>query len=142
MPATSAPLLQGRSQDPLCNQAQDLSGNEFPLAPDHKLSANLTYEWHMAALEWRAMVSYQYTGEQYMSAFNNELYDSVDGWDRWDTRLSVAPSSLNWELTAYVKNIGDDREVTLRDRPSTVSQLSGTTLTEPRVYGLRFAYNF
>jgi hypothetical protein len=77
-----------------------------------------------------------------MSAFNNELYDSVDDWDRWDARLSVASPDLTWEVTAYIKNIGDDREVTLRSRPSTVSHLANTTLTDPQVYGLRFAYNF
>ena len=96
----------------------------------------------MASLNWQALVSYQYTGGQYTSAFNNESYDKLDSWDRWDARLSVAAPDETWELIAYVKNIADDREVIFNNRPSSISHLSEVTLTDPRVYGLRLTYKF
>ena len=136
------PEREGRSLDPLCTQAQDLSGNSFPLAPENKFSLNLIYEWDMFDLAWRTAGSYLYTGEQYMTPFNLDELDELDSWDRWDARLSVGSPHDTWEVTAFVKNITDDREVLLRDRPSTVTNALVTDLTSPRTYGVRFVYNF
>jgi iron complex outermembrane recepter protein len=136
------PMVEGRSQDPLCTQEQNLSGNSFPLAPENSFSANLVYAWQMLSLDWRAAASYMVTDEQYMTSFNRKDHDLIDDWDRWDARLTAASPELTWEVTAYVKNIGDDREVILRDRPSTVTHNSASSLTAPRTYGLRLTYNF
>ncbi len=121
---------------------EDLKGNEFQLAPKHKASLNLTYAWEMLDLEWRATGSYMYTGEQYMSAFNNDSYDKVDSWDRMDARLSVNTMDQAWEVTAFVKNISDDREVVYQERPSTVTRTGTQDLTEPRTYGVKVRYSF
>lgn len=121
---------------------EDLKGNEFPLAPKHKASLNLTYAWEMLDLEWRATGSYLYTGEQYMSAFNNSSYDKIDSWDRTDARLSVNTPDQSWEVTAFIKNIGDDREVVYQERPSTVTRTGTQDLTEPRTYGVKVRYSF
>lgn len=96
----------------------------------------------MASFKWQALVSYQYTGEQYTSAFNNEDYDKLDSWGRWDARLTMASQSDTWELIAYVKNIDDERQVVFNNRPSSISHLSEVTLTDPRVYGVRMTYRF
>mgnify|MGYP002700415006 CR=1 FL=1 len=121
---------------------KNLQGNEFPLAPKHKASINLTYEWEMADLEWRATASYMFTGEQYMSAFNNDSYDKIDSWDRADARLSVNSADQSWEVTAFVKNISDDRDVVYQERPSTVTRTGTKDLTEPRTLGVRVRYSF
>jgi iron complex outermembrane receptor protein len=136
------PLSEGNSLSPLCTQTQDLSGNEFLLTPEHKAAASLLYFWQMASLDWQGVVSYQYIGEQFTSAFNNDSYDKLDAWGRWDARLSMSSQEETWEVTAYVKNISDDREAVFNDRPSSVSHLSGVTLTDPRTYGVRLTYNF
>lgn len=136
------PLAAGNPLDPLCTDLQDLSGNQFLLSPEHQAAANLVYAWEMGSLNWQALVSYQYTDEQYTSAFNNDDYDKLDSWDRWDARLSMAAPNDSWEVIAYVKNIADDRQVVFNGRPSTVSRLSEITLTDPRVYGLRLTYKF
>lgn len=136
------PLQQGNDLAPICTDEQDLSGNEFLLSPEHKASANLTYMWELLELDWRATVSYQYVGEQYTSAFNNDQYDKLDDYGQWDARLSVLSQEEVWEITAYVKNISDDREAFYNERPSTVSTLQETDLTNPRMYGVRLTYNF
>ncbi len=136
------PLAQGNSLSPLCTQTQDLTGNQFLLSPEQRAAANLVYAWQMASLNWQALVSYQYTGEQYTSAFNNEDYDKLDSWGRWDARLTMASPSDTWEVIAYVKNIDDERQVVFNNRPSSISHLSEVTLTDPRVYGVRMTYRF
>ena len=134
------PLAEGNSQDPLCTEEQDLKGNSFPLTPEHKLSlwASARWDWDWASM--LATVSYSYVGEQYMSPFNVEAYDKIDAWDRWDAQLggSYGP----WSLSAFVKNLSDERNWIFRERPSTVTQSYGvgTQLSEPRTYGLRLSY--
>ena len=136
------PLREGNSQDPLCTEAQDVAGNSFPLSPETSFSANLVYEWEMFSLNWTATGSYLYTDEQYTSLFNNDNYDLLDSYDRWDARLSMGSTDLTWEVTAYVKNIADDREVFFKERPSTINDTTAYELTDPRTYGLRLTYNF
>ncbi len=139
---TLGPYAQGYTQAPLCTDEQDLSGNEFALTPENKASLNATYFWQMFELDWSITGSYYYQGEQWMSPFNNSLYDKVGSWDRWDARLNAAAPDLTWEVTAFIKNITDDREIISRDRPSTVTQNAVTTLSDPRIYGLKLQYNF
>jgi iron complex outermembrane receptor protein len=136
------PEQKGMSQAPLCTEPQDLDGNEFLLSPEHKASANLTYMWQLFDLDWRATTSYQYVGDQWMTAFNNSDYDKMDAYGQWDVLLSVLSEEDAWEITAYVKNVSDDRETIFHPRPSTVSTLSESTLTNPRMYGVKLTYNF
>ena len=88
------------------------------------------------------MVSYQYVGEQYTNAFNNDAYDKLDAYGQWDARLNIFSPDNVWEATAYVKNITDDRESIYKERPSTVSTLQSQDLTNPRMYGIKLTYNF
>jgi iron complex outermembrane receptor protein len=136
------PLLVGNSADPLCSQEQNLNGNQFQLTPEHKLSANATLSWGMLNLDWSLTGSYMYTGEQFMEPFNREDYDAIDSWDRLDANLVMRPKHGQWQVTTWVKNIGDDRETVFRGRPSTVNHLTEVTLTPPRTYGVRFSYDF
>ena len=139
---TLGPYAQGDTEAPLCTEEQDLSGNEFAQTPENKVSLNATYFWELFQLDWSATATYYYQSEQWMTPFNNPSYDKVGSWDRWDARLTVATPDLEWELTAFIKNITDDREIIRRDRPSTVTHNAITTLTDPRVYGLKLQYHF
>jgi iron complex outermembrane receptor protein len=139
---TLGPLAQGNSLAPLCTQEQDLTGNEFPLTPKNKLSLNATYFWDMFELDWSATLSYMYNGEQWMDPFNNPIYDKVEDWDRWDASVSAITQDAVWEVTAFVKNIADNRDIISRGRPSTVTQNAVTGLAAPQIYGVRLNYNF
>ena len=96
----------------------------------------------MLSLAWTATASYLFTDEQYTSLFNNESYDVLESYDRWDARLTAGSTDLTWEVTASVKNITDDREVFFKERPSTINNTTAYDLTAPRTYGLRLTYNF
>jgi iron complex outermembrane receptor protein len=138
------PLLAGRSQDPLCTDAQNLRGNTVPLTPDHKFNLFASLGWQLGKLDMSLTANYMYVGKQYMSSFNVDEYDLIDAWDRWDALYTVSPRGSYWSLTAFVKNINDDREVVFRPRPSTVhhNHTPAVQVTEPRSYGLRFVYEF
>lgn len=139
---TLGPLAEGRTQDPLCTEDQDLAGNQFPLMPEHKVSANVTYSWDMFDLAWSATTSYFYTGDSWATAFNNPDYDELESFDTWDARLSAVTSDDKWQFTAFVRNIEDDREVAGIARPSTVTQNAQYTVIEPRIYGVSVDYTF
>ena len=139
---TLGPLSDGFTQDPLCTEDQNLEGNQFPLMPEHKASANLSYLWNMFDLDWNATVSYFYTGDSWSTPFNNPDYDEVESFDTWDARMMAATADGTWQVTAFVRNIEDDREITTVGRPSTVTQNSGATLLAPRMYGVSVDYTF
>ena len=136
------PERAGNIADPLCTTAQDLGGNEFPLSPEHKASAYLTYQWNLLTLDWSATLGYQYTGNQQLTPFNDSLYDTLESYDLWDLRMNISDADFTWEFTAFIQNIADDREEIFRSRPSPVSGLAGSTLSDPRTYGLKLTYNF
>ncbi|MEH6583297.1 MAG: TonB-dependent receptor [Halioglobus sp.] len=136
------PLRVGDAADPLCTSTQDLKGNEFPLSPEHKASASLTYAWELVNLDWSTTLSYIYNGEQQLSAFNNPQYDELDDYDRWDARFNLASLDQTWEATAFVQNISDERQEVFRGRPNSVSGLSSSNLSDPRTYGIKLSYNF
>ena len=139
---TLGPYAVGDTQNPLCIDEQDLQGNEFVLTPKNKASLNATYFWQMFDLDWSATGTYSYTGKQWMSIFNDPQYDRVDSYDRWDARVNMAALDQQWEVTAFVKNIADDRNIISRGRPSTVTQNATSVLSDPRIYGLKVQYNF
>ena len=136
------PLAEGRSLDPLCTEPQDLAGNQFPLSPEHKGTVNLVYSWDLWGLAWSATGSYLYTGDSWSSQYNNRDYDYIDSYDRWDARLAMGAKDGTWQLVAWGSNLGDEREVRERERPSTVTHSALERVTVPRTYGLRLHYNF
>ncbi|MEM9257270.1 MAG: TonB-dependent receptor [Pseudomonadota bacterium] len=136
------PLSEGMSLDPLCTEDLNLEGNEFPLMPENKVSANVSYFWDMLNWEWTGTLSYFYTGDSWATPFNNPLYDKVEAFDSWNVRLRTLSPEQSWELTAYVDNIEDDRDITGLGRPSTVTQNATSTVLQPRRYGLEVRYKF
>jgi hypothetical protein len=54
----------------------------------------------------------------------------------------MAALDQQWEVTAFVKNIANNRDIINRGRPSTVTQNAGATLSDPRIYGVKLQYNF
>ncbi|MFT4518336.1 MAG: iron complex outermembrane receptor protein [Halioglobus sp.] len=139
---TLGPVADNNGSDPLCQDELDLKGNEFALTPDHSASLNLTYLWGMLAWDWSATASYLYRGDQWSTEFNNDEYDRVDDWSQVDVRVTAISEEQEWQLTAFVRNISDDRATIGRGRPSTVTQNAQTQLTNPRIYGFTAQYNF
>ena len=139
---TIGPLAQGLSLDPLCQEEQDLSGNQFPLTPEHKASLNATYFFDAFTFDWAATLSYLYMGKQWMEPFNVSGLDRVDSHGRWDASLAATTSDGSWRAMAFVRNISDDREILTLGRPDPVTHNAQAVLSEPRIYGVSLEYNF
>lgn len=136
------PFQEGHTQDPLCTDEQDLEGNQFPLMPEHKASANVTFMWNLADLDWSLTTSYLYTGKSWSQAFNNPDYDRIDSYDVWNARISVTDAEKVWKVEGFVRNIEDDRDIVSNSRPSTVTDNGTVGIQNPRVMGVSLEYNF
>jgi iron complex outermembrane receptor protein len=136
------PLSQGHSLDPLCQDEQNLDGNQFPLTPEHKASLNATYFFDAFTFDWAATLSYMYTGKQWMEPFNVSELDRVGSYSRWDANLAATTSDGVWKAVVFVRNISNDREILTQGRPDPVTHNAQAVLSEPRIYGMSLEYNF
>jgi len=57
-----------------------------------------------------------------------------------DGAQDLARRTPSLSITAFVKNIADNREIISRDRPSTVTQNAVAGLAAPQIYGVRVNY--
>jgi len=122
---------------------QDLSGNQLNLSPESKfsLSAMQYFEFEDAG-EISLMVGYSYIGEQYGRAFNRDDWDKINSYDVIDARLNWTSPDADWEITAWIKNIADDRDMITAGAPSTTTRLRTGEANAPQSYGLKVKYNF
>ena len=56
--------------------------------------------------------------------------------------MTAATQDKKWQVTAFARNIEDDREVVAVGRPSTVTNNAQSTLSAPRVVGVSVDYTF
>ncbi len=122
---------------------QDLSGNALNMSPDHKLSLAATQFFELGDAGTLSLTAaYSYVGEQFSRPFNRSDWDTVESYDRLDARLTWLSSSEAFEVSAFVRNAGDDRNALRFDPPSTVSRMQNAELSDPIAYGLQVKYSF
>lgn len=122
---------------------QDLSGNALNMSPDNKFSLSATQYFDLGNSGSLSMTaSYSYVGEQFSRPFNRSDWDTVDSYDRIDARLTWLSPSDAIEISAFVRNAGDDREILRLDAPSTVSRMQNAELSDPIAFGLQLKYSF
>ena len=85
---------------------------------------------------------YTWVDEMYTSP-NNSENGMLDSWGRFDARITWTAPAGNLALTAFVKNISDDRHSTDASG-GTISDgfLRTELLSDPRMYGLQLNYRF
>jgi iron complex outermembrane recepter protein len=147
-PSASIDVYTGRAQ-----QGQDLSGNQLPQAPKHKLALNALYTWQFGAGSLTGSASYIYRDEMYGTIFTRS-YNRSPSWDQVDLRLTWTDADDRYTIIAYGKNIFDDlgyyegstssRVVGLIPGTGFRTQGIATTygLTPPRTYGVEVQYRF
>lgn len=118
----------------------DLSGNQLPQQPSHKMA--LTLQHFMPAGElgrFEFLGTWSYTGEKFASIGNYSEY-KLPAYDRLDLRASWFAPSGNVRVTAYVQNVFDDIGVKEFEPSSNLSGAFLGTLTDPRQIGLQIAW--
>jgi len=85
---------------------------------------------------------YTWVDEMYTNPANSEN-GLLDSWGRFDARMTWTAPSEMLALTAFVKNISDDRHSTDASGGSISDGFLRTELlSDPRMYGLQLNYRF
>lgn len=121
----------------------DYSGNKLNRAPANKVNLAASYFVPLddkGSLTFSAV--YTWTDSMYTSP-NNSDNGKVDSWDRVDARATWTSPSDKLAITAFVKNIGDDRAETDASGGTIADGFLRTVqLGIPRLYGLQLNYRF
>ncbi len=122
----------------------DLDGNQLPNSPEHTLRLGLAYTWQVAAIagSLTARWDYYWQGDSYAREFNS-VGDEIDSWDQHNASLIYESGDGRWTVKAWVRNIADDDNVTGKYLTSDTSGFfRNYFLTEPRLFGASFRFNF
>jgi iron complex outermembrane receptor protein len=125
---------------PLVNSV-DFSGNALDNAPDYQATLAAQYTWDLPMGSFTARGQSQYSSRFYFAP-NNLALLSQGAYVKGDLFGIYRPNSA-WEVTAYVKNVGD---TTTKTSALVASPLVGNpvlgSLAPPRLMGLELQYKF
>jgi iron complex outermembrane recepter protein len=124
---------------------QDLSGNQIPRSPKHKVYIGIQYEWAAFSGTMTLRVDSVWSAAQWGYAFNRPDRDFIDSYNRLSSQISWLSGDENWQVTVYMKNIDDGDDVqNAFDGAPTAGTPVGTYshLFDPRTYGLKVTRNF
>lgn len=122
----------------------DLSGNELIEAPGVNANLAVDYTLPVAGGELSLHVDATYVGEQFFSAFNDRPpFDNIRADSFWESNARVAwsPGEGNIEISAWIKNLGDNDEITGAQIDPTTATVF-TTVPFPRRYGVGLSYRY
>lgn len=122
----------------------DLDGNSLPNAPEHTIHLGLAYTFQVPALagSLTARWDYYWQDDSYGREFNT-VGDQIDSWDQHNASLIYESDNGQWTVRAWIRNIGDEDNVTGHYLTSDTSgYFRNYFLTEPRVYGASVRFNF
>jgi outer membrane receptor protein involved in Fe transport len=120
----------------------DLDGNELPQSPENKVHVGAAYTIATSFGSFTPRVDYYWQSESYAREFNTKG-DYIDSWDQWNASVLYESVDGRWEARAWIRNIGDEDNVTGKYLTSDTSGFfRNYFLTEPRIYGASFTYNF
>jgi outer membrane receptor protein involved in Fe transport len=121
----------------------DLKGNQLPNAPRRTLklaaeyNAELNDEWTL-----RPRVDF-YSQSGFFSREFNVGADRVDSWKQLDASVQLASSRRDWAVTAFVKNLLDDDDITfLETNSNLVGSFRSAFLLDPRTFGIAVRVGF
>ncbi len=126
----------------------DVTGNQLPQQPNHKLALTLAYNMDLSLLgsdgNLQLLSTYSYTGDRWNN-IGNVPGQEIAAYSRLDLRANWHSSDGQWAASLFVQNALDDigiREINLRPVANTPSPTVLGTLSEPRRIGLLFRRQF
>jgi len=122
---------------------QQLGGNSLNRAPEHKVGLSAIYDIPLGDKGDLSLIGvYSWVDEMYTDVFNSEL-GKLEAWDRVDLRAIWRAPADNLSVSAFVKNLMDDREATDASRGTATDDFQRSeAVTDPRMYGVAVNYNF
>jgi outer membrane receptor protein involved in Fe transport len=122
----------------------DISGNNLPNAPENTIKLGAAYTWNLDAIRGALTFRWDYywQDDSYAREFNTSA-DEIDSWDQHNAQIIYESANGRWVARAFVRNIGDEDNVTGHYVTSDTSgYYRNYFLTEPRIYGASVRYSF
>ena len=121
---------------------QDLSGNQLPFNAELNYRLGITKFVDTAQGTWTFRVDYSYRDDVYSTIFNRKR-EHVDSVTMMDLSLQYTPSSEDWYVGAYVRNVGDSEHVyAYYSTDVTVGGFQNGVAMDPKIWGIKFGRNF
>lgn len=119
-------------------EGEPFDDNKLPYAPEWKVYLGAQYIQPVGtSAEMVFNLSYNYTDDQFSDPSNSAV-DAIDSYELWNARVAYLPSSQNWELALWGKNLTD--EAYNRVNNDNFLGTARTVWGAPRTYGLTFTY--
>ena len=130
------------NQTPVPNQLQDLSGNDLPGSPEHKVAFNTNYRWNLRAGTVTFSGTYTWQDSATYAVFDNPAY-RVPEYGTADFRLSWDDIKDRYTVIAFAKN-AFDKTTFLGSQVSqdAAGAKRSFNIGAPRVYGLEAQFRF
>ena len=86
---------------------RDVTGNQLPQQPHHKLSFQVSYTMPLPEMGSLQLLSiYTYTGPRWPN-LGNVPFQEVPGYSRWDLRANWISDDEQWAVSGFVQNVLD-----------------------------------
>lgn len=127
--------------DPTTLPDSDLSGNTPRNSPDWQVRFDASYDFPLpGGAAWTVAGNLAYKGSQFYNEFNDPRI-AADAYTIVDALVRYQPAGGRWEVSTWVKNIGDEL-VIAGAFPISTSRTIGATYLPPRRYGVTAAFSF
>jgi iron complex outermembrane recepter protein len=110
-------------------------------APEWSGSGSVRYSWPIATVSAFAQVDATYSSSFYYS-LNNFTSSQIDDYVLTNAQVGVQSQDERWTVTAFVKNLADERYDVVGFDLSTAGGYSERAYGAPRWYGASVRYNF
>jgi outer membrane receptor protein involved in Fe transport len=121
---------------------QDLSGNSLPFAAELNYRLGITKFVDTEKGTWTFRVDHSYRDDYYSSIFNRSR-GKIDSVSLTDLSIKYTPTSEEWYVGAYVRNLGDvDHTYAYYATDVTVGAFQNGVAIDPKIWGINFGRNF
>ena len=122
--------------------SQDLSGNALPFSAETNYRVGITKYIDMAAGTWTLRADHSYRDDYYSTIYNRDR-GHIESVSLTDLSIRYTPSSEEWYVGAYVRNLGDkDHVYAYYTTDTTVGGFQNGVAIDPKIWGINFGRNF
>ena len=121
-----------------------LKGNSLPQSPEFSGNLSASYTFNMNN-GWTLIptASYYFQDESFSTEYNATISDVIDDWEEINLGLLIIPSSGDWSIKAYARNVTDEDNVTTKYNSTDVTgNFQSWQYRDPRTVGIELNMNF
>ncbi|MFL2698271.1 MAG: TonB-dependent receptor [Gammaproteobacteria bacterium] len=120
----------------------NIKGNALPNAPEYTIKVGIAKTWSPGKVDVTARLDYYKQDGTYAREFNRS-WDKLPGWYQTNASVLIEDPEDTWNMRLWIRNLTDNTAVTGHYVTSDTSGMyTNYFLTEPRIYGATFNYNF